>query len=73
MADECVDPFQRAVLSPAKTFAVQFTPQKRDCSDDSCSDDPKTTDELNGNPKAPTLTLFKVGPGKKRVQKWSTL
>jgi hypothetical protein len=72
-ADECVDPYERAVLSPAKTFAVQLTPQKRDCSKDYCDDDPKTTGELKGDPKAPTLTLFALGLGKKRVQKWSRL
>jgi hypothetical protein len=72
-ADECVDPYKRTILSLNKAFKVEFTPQKRDCSDDNCSDDPKTTGELKGNPKAPTLTLFRLGPGKKWVQKWSTL
>ena len=73
LADECVDPYKRTVLSPAKTFAIQFTPQKRDCSDDSCSDNPKITGELEGHPNAPTLTLLELGSGGKKKQKWSKL
>lgn len=73
-ADECVDPYQRTVQSPSKKYAIQFTPQKRDCSKEySCGDDPKTTGELEGSPTAPTLALFELSHRGRKKRIWSRL
>ena len=72
-ADECVDPYQRTVVSGAKTFVVEFTPKKRDCSNNRCGDNPKETGELKGDPRARTLALFSVDRRGRKKQIWTKL